>query len=76
LEQEIIMIGKLVATVAFVGMGILAVPASTHAAMDEVSAQGGMSMPGTGTAQGSIVQTRRAHKRHVKRVHRKRRAVH
>ena len=61
------MIGKLVAAVTFVGVVILAVPASTHAAMDEVSAQGGMSMPGTGTAQGPIVKTPRAHKRHAKR---------
>src|SRR5262249_6122959 len=73
LEQEIVMIGKLVATVAFVGMAICAVPTSTQAAMDEVSAQGaGMSVPGTGTAQGPIVQTRRPHKRHVKRVRHKR----
>jgi hypothetical protein len=51
LKQEIVMIGKLVATVAFVGMAILAAPVSTHAAVDEVSSQGaGMSVPGTGTA--------------------------
>jgi len=68
------MIGKLVATVAFVGMAIIAVPASTHAAMDEVSAQGGMSMPGTGTAQGPVVKTPRTHKRHVKRARHKRAA--
>src|SRR5262245_42267013 len=65
LVQEIIMMGKLVVAVTFVGVAILAVPASARAAMDEVSAQGGMSMPGTGTAQGPIVKTPRAHKRHA-----------
>jgi hypothetical protein len=72
LEQEIVMIGKPVATVAFVAMAILAVPGSTHATVDEVSAQGGMSMPGTGTTQGPVVKTPRAHKRHVKRTRHKR----
>jgi len=74
------MIGKMVVAVTFVGVAILAVPASARAAMDEMSAQGaGMSMPqsgatnapGAGTAQGPVVQTRRAHRRHARRQHRR-----